>query len=117
MEKPIILEFGLIEYLLSLLIIAIKLVLSSLILGILCMIVLYYAGMRGNIIAFLATLPSFPIVYFWLVRPTLDEVRRKWGVPLFRFQCKLIGHKYTMSPEPPYFVWCVWCKKKKEPWP
>ena len=89
----------------------------SLIAGIVSMILLHYAGIRGNFIAFGATLPSLPIVYFLLVQPALDEVNRKRGEPLFRLRCKLLGHKYTMSPQPPHMVWCDRCGETKGVWP
>ena len=116
-EKPTIFEIGIIEYLLSFLIVTIKCVLSSLIVGLFSMILLHYAGMRGNIMAFLATLPSVPLVYFLLVQPALDEISRKRGEPLFRIRCKLFGHNFIMGPGPLCLVWCSWCGEMKPHWP
>ena len=89
----------------------------SLIAGMISMFMLRYAGVPGNIVMYTAPLPSVSIVYFLLVQPALDEISRKRGEPLFRLRCKLLGHKYIMTPDPPHLVWCDRCGETKVVWP
>lgn len=88
----------------------------SLVAGFIAMFLLYYTGIPGKVVAYAASLPTLIIGYFLLIQPAQDEIHRTRGEPLFRFRCKLLGHKYIMAKFLPYQVWCERCGIIKKAW-